>query len=255
FIHGTASSSVGSFGKLTGTDEWAELEGRYGDRILAFDHRTFSVSPVENALDLAKLIPDGAELHLVSHSRGGLVGELICLAQAGESRAKFEELTEKFLEKNADDAVLLEERTKQLSQLRDLWDLLVKKRISIKRFVRVACPAAGTTLAGKRMDQFASGILNAIGFIPFVQQTPLLDVGYDWLKSLLLTLVKKKADPKELPGIEAMIPDSPLIEFLNNSQLSTEADLAVISGDIEVGNLKLSIPALLGNAFFWAKND
>src|SRR5262249_17800145 len=150
---------------------------------------------------------------------------------------------------------LLEERTKQLNQLRELWDLLLKKRLSIKRFVRVACPAQGTTLAGKRMDQFASGIRNAIGFIPLVQQTPLLDVGYDLLKSLLLTLVKKKADPKELPGIEAMVPDSPLIEFLNHPQLSTQADLGVISGDIEVGNLKLSIPALIGNAFFWAKND
>jgi CHAT domain-containing protein len=255
FLHGTASSSVGSFGKLAGTTEWSQLQAHYGENILALDHRTFTDSPIRNALDLARLLPDGAQLHLVSHSRGGLVGELICLAQAGEGLAKFAALTKKFRESAGDDAALVEERTKQLDQLRELWELLVKKRFNIRRFVRVACPAHGTTLAGKRMDVLASGLLNAIGMIPAIDQTPLVDVGYDWAKSLLLTLIKKKADPRELPGIEAMIPDSPLIEFLNHPELSTQADLAVISGDIEVGNLKLTIPALLGNAFFWAKND
>ncbi len=255
FLHGTASSSVGSFGKLAKTEEWEGIQKRYGDNILALDHRTFTDTPIKNALDLAKLLPDGAQLHLVSHSRGGLVGELICLAQAGESKAKFGDLTKKFLESAGDDKTLLEARREQLKQLEVLWEMLVKKRLNVRRFVRVACPARGTTLAGKRIDVLASGILNAIGMIPAIDQTPLVDVGYDWAKSLLLTLIKKKADPRDLPGIEAMIPDSPLIEFLNHPDLTTQADLAAISGDIEVGTLKLTIPALLGNAFFWARND
>jgi hypothetical protein len=254
FLHGTASSSVGSFGKLDGTAEWAQLQGRYGERVLALEHRTFSVSPIQNALDLANALPTGAHLHLVSHSRGGLIGELMCLAQAGESRGKFDELAGSFRRKG-EDAGLSAEREAERKRLEELWELLLKKKLNVERFVRVACPAQGTTLASSRMDRLASGLLNAVGLIPGIKGNPVLGVGYDWLKSLLLTLVKKKADPRELPGIEAMIPESPLIEFLNHKDLSTQADLGVIAGDIEVGNLKLTIPALIGNAFFWAKND
>ncbi|HKP87135.1 MAG TPA: hypothetical protein VJZ26_13615, partial [Blastocatellia bacterium] len=255
FIHGTASSSVGSFGKLAGTPEWEQLRGQYGERILALEHRTFSVSPIRNAMDLAKLIPQGAHLHLVSHSRGGLVGELMCLAQAGDDcRSKFEELTHAFRQKGDDDA-LRAEREQQCKELEDLWDLLLKNNLAVERFTRVACPARGTTLVSRRMDNFASGLLNAIELVPGIKGNVAVEMGYDWLKALLLTLIKQKADPRELPGIEAMIPDSPLIEFLNHPELNTQADLGVIAGDIQVGNLKLTIPAILGNAFFWAKND
>ena len=99
FLHGTASSSAGSFGKLAGTSEWEQLREQYNDRILALEHRTFSASPIQNAMDLTELIPDGARLHLISHSRGGLVGELMCLAQSGNCRAKFDELTLAFQRK------------------------------------------------------------------------------------------------------------------------------------------------------------
>lgn len=300
FIHGTASSSTGSFGKLiadedlkellareeeekkaaaeksksSATDwqpkpltdddlkrskDWNQLLKKYGDRILALEHRTFSVSPIQNALDLANLLPQGARLHLVSHSRGGLVGDLICLAQASSDPKDFDKIFDKltaaFLTKSGDDKELKAAREKQRQDLKTLWGTLRKQEIKVERFVRVACPAHGTTLASKRMDYLASGLLNAVGRIPIIDANPLLDIGYDWLKSLLLTLVKKKADPSALPGIEAMVPDSPLIEFLNHQELTTDADLGVIAGDIEVGDLKLSIPALVGNAFFWAQND
>ncbi len=255
FLHGTASSSTGSFGKLAETPEWKQMQEKYGERILTLEHRTFSASPIRNALDLAELLPDGAHLHLISHSRGGLIGELICLAQAGGSREKFDKLTHVFTQKSGDDDGLKAERDSQREQLKTLWDLLLEKKIVVERFVRVACPAHGTTLASKRMDYLASGVLNAVGLIPGIEGNPALEIGYDWLKSLLMMLVKKKADPRDLPGIEAMIPDSPLIEFLNHPELTTQSDLGVVAGDIEVGNLKLTIPALIGNAFFWAKND
>ena len=139
--------------------------------------------------------------------------------------------------------------------MKSLWDQLLEKNLVVDRFVRVACPAHGTTLMSKRIDYVASGLLNAFGLIPVIKGNPAIEIGYDWLKSLLLTLVKKRVNPKQLPGIEAMSPDSPLIEFLNHSELNTQADLGIIAGDIEVGNLKLSIPALIGNTFFWAQND
>src|ERR1700736_4306552 len=86
FIHGTASSTEGSFsgfwkneaGKTT--QEWDQIASKYiapghdQGRILALEHRTLSQSPAQNALDLANLLPAGAKLHLITHSRGGLVG-------------------------------------------------------------------------------------------------------------------------------------------------------------------------------------
>ena len=253
FLHGTASSSAGSFGKLAGKPEWDALRKAYAGRILALEHRTFSVTPIQNALDAAQLLPDGARLHLVSHSRGGLVGEMLCLGQAGASRANFDALTERFA--GGKDASLAAEREAQRQQLKQLWELLEKKKIRVERFVRVACPARGTTLASKRMDVLASAVINAVGFIPGIKENPLAEFTYDLAKATLLALVKQKADPRSLPGIEAMVPDSPIIEFLNDAALATQADLAVIAGDIEVGNLKSTIPALIGNSFFWAQND
>ena len=85
FIHGTGSTTWGSFGEL-----WSEarqpqlwrLRDLYGDRVLAFEHRTLTHSPLRNARDLlaelTRVIPGGAPLHIVTHSRGGLVGELLC---------------------------------------------------------------------------------------------------------------------------------------------------------------------------------
>ena len=87
FIHGTASSTWGSFGGLWSAARSQELEALrqlYSNRVLAFEHATLSKSPIENASELAdlvtRLLPSGAKLHLVSHSRGGLVGELLCRA-------------------------------------------------------------------------------------------------------------------------------------------------------------------------------
>lgn len=253
FLHGTASSSAGSFGKLAGKEEWELLRKNYGNRIIALEHRTFSVTPIQNALDVAMLLPEGARLHIVSHSRGGLVGDLLCLGQAGASRAKFDELTASFTGEK--DETRAAEREKQRQQLKQLWELLERKKIRVERFVRVACPARGTTLASKRMDVLASAVINAVGFIPGIKGNPFAEFTYDLAKATLLALVKQKADPRTLPGIEAMIPDSPIVEFLNHNDLATQADLAVIAGDIEVGSLKLTIPALVGNSFFWAQND
>jgi hypothetical protein len=74
FIHGTASNTEGSFGALhTGeaSSEWETLTRTFKDNIFAFEHRTMSQSPIDNALILARALPSGAQLSLVSHSRGG----------------------------------------------------------------------------------------------------------------------------------------------------------------------------------------
>jgi hypothetical protein len=76
-IHGTFSNSANCFDALNATDHGkqflAQAKAKY-DSILAFDHPTLSVSPLENALDLARLF-DGsrAQIDVLTHSRGGLV--------------------------------------------------------------------------------------------------------------------------------------------------------------------------------------
>jgi hypothetical protein len=75
FVHGTFSSTSSGFSQL-----WTKHPQRvrllfqhYGNRVFTLDHQTLSVSPIENALTLVKACPKGTLLHLVTHSRGGLV--------------------------------------------------------------------------------------------------------------------------------------------------------------------------------------
>jgi pimeloyl-ACP methyl ester carboxylesterase len=101
FIHGTASSARGSFGALWSPDNDSGkavrivLRKQYGDRVFAFQHWSLTKSPVQNALELVDKLPKGArKLHLVSHSRGGLIGELLSL-----SGLKKGELTRELIDK------------------------------------------------------------------------------------------------------------------------------------------------------------
>lgn len=76
FIHGTFSKSDVFFEHFLSTPAGKnfldELEARY-DGIYTFDHPTLSVSPMLNGLDLARLLDTDAEIHVICHSRGGLV--------------------------------------------------------------------------------------------------------------------------------------------------------------------------------------
>ena len=54
FIHGAASSTRGSFGAFLTEDaqpQWQALTRLFGDHIYAFEHRTLSDSPIDNAID------------------------------------------------------------------------------------------------------------------------------------------------------------------------------------------------------------
>ncbi|PID34462.1 MAG: hypothetical protein CR976_00120, partial [Thiotrichales bacterium] len=71
FIHGTASSTISSFGDLqTGDDEgnWDNLTRGFAGRVYGYEYRSFSRSPLENALALAKSLPKGSRLSLITHS-------------------------------------------------------------------------------------------------------------------------------------------------------------------------------------------
>ncbi|MDH5338940.1 MAG: hypothetical protein OEW22_04130, partial [Rubrivivax sp.] len=257
FLHGTMSSVKSSFGDLWSTkpDDGGSsaaalrdaMVKRYGQEVYAFEHRTLSQSPIQNALELAQRLPAGAQLHLVSHSRGGLVGELLCLAERDKHNDPLQPgLLDQLFQ--ADRTVAVQLGLGELDgdaakardaaygddrkRLTELIQLLDAKRISVRRFVRVACPARGTTLASGRLDRWLS-VLNLL-----VPSGLFGDVA-----DFLLAVVKERTDPRTIPGVEAMMPGSALTRLLHHPQLKTTADLSVIAGDIEskgtLGKLKL----------------
>ena len=61
----------------TGADP---LQG-YGGRVYGLDHPTLGASPIANAITLAEAVPAGARLHLLTHSRGGLVAEVLAASR------------------------------------------------------------------------------------------------------------------------------------------------------------------------------
>ena len=246
FIHGTASSTEGSFGDLWQGEQQAawrqHVEAAYGEHVYAFEHRTLSESPIDNALALADKLPEGARLHLVTHSRGGLVGELLCRGDLpeGESPFRAEEL-----------APFAAERPDQAEELRRLAALLQRKRLRVERFVRVACPARGTTLASRRLDIYFSVLLNALKLIPVLRASPV----YHFVESVLLAVLRRRTDPAELPGLEAMMPESPFIRLVNSRLTTSRADLAVIAGDIEAAGLFQTLAVLVTDLFYLARHD
>ena len=246
FIHGTASSTVGSFGKLReGTDEgnWDSLTQGFAGHVYGFEHRTFSESPLENAILLAKSLPKNTKLSLITHSRGGLVGDLLCIAdftddmisrfqrkpvleEDGENKGKESEENKKLRE-----AISLEE----CNQLRELRDILKEKNFRIERYMRVACPASGTTLLADNLDLFLSSMLSllnfTVGLIPAVGSVG--GATLSAFRRIVLEIAEKRIDPRLIPGIEAMLPSSPMAVLLAQAKRREGIDMAVIAGDAD----------------------
>ncbi|MDS4040227.1 MAG: CHAT domain-containing protein [Candidatus Competibacter sp.] len=269
FLHGTASSCQGSFGKLwdAGNPDSkmarTRMKALYGDRAFAFEHRSLTESPIQNAVDLARALPTKATLDLVSHSRGGLVGELLCL---GQRKKDGDPLLPEFIGKlfaadriiaqqiglSALDTEAAKERDAAYEadrkRLVELLALLEEKNFTVRRFVRVACPARGTTLASGRLDRW----LSVLSFL-LEKSTGdgLISDGADFL----FAVVKERTDPRTLPGLEAMMPGSALTRLLHHPLLSTRADLTVIAGDIEGESPWQKIKLLATDWFFGADHD
>ena len=218
FIHGTFSSCAGGFGGFH-AETWKSLQGEYGERIYGYDHKTLSLNPIENALDIVRRLPENAKLHLVTHSRGGLVGELLSRGGRKGKNAPFDE----------DDLKLMAENKKVAEALAELSSLLGRKKISVERFVRVACPARGTALAGGKLDRWLEVFINVIGKLlpPGASST------FGVLTDLLLDFKKQAADPEAMPGLASMVPESNFIKMINRPDVELDVDLSVVAGDIE----------------------
>ena len=98
--------------------------------------------------------------------------------------------------------------------------------------MRCASPSRGTLLAGENIDIFLSVLTNLVGLIPGVGGTPL----YEVTKRIALEIIRSRTAPSLVPGLEAMIPQSPLVALLNNLNAPAVGAMGVIAGDIEGGN-------------------
>ncbi|MBH3428875.1 CHAT domain-containing protein [Pseudomonas alkylphenolica] len=260
FIHGTGSHTLGSFGDLPGSGAWKTLRNTFGQRIFGFEHRTFSESPIDNALALVSVLPVGSRVNLVTHSRGGLVGDLLCMNPIDGG---LDELIEHYrsmprpdeVARERDNPALAQERKQVASgeqaKLRQLLVLLKNKNIQVGRYVRVAAPVQGTALLSENMDVFLSCLLTlvrkfgawsigaAVGAVATpltgVKAKALADRGLKFLSRVVLEIADKRLQPQVIPGIEAMLPESPMGMLLARAGISPQVRLAVIAGDVEGG--------------------
>lgn len=253
FLHGTASSTRGSFGELWEPEKTylrKKLFAPYLGNVLALEHGSLSTSPVQNAIDLAQalhqVLPRGARLHLVSHSRGGLVGELLCRTMVEGEREPFTVDELDWFRKKDPEGIR--------GNLDKLNDLLKKRPFQVERFVRVACPAWGTTLASNRLDIYLSILFNLLSKVP-LSALPAVNFVYDIFTELIMLVAKERSDPAVLPGIEAMIPGTPLVQLLNRPDCKVGGELRVIAGDIEGESFLSALGAVVIDPLFRTDND
>ena len=132
-------------------------------------------------------------------------------------------------------------RSRALGQLVKLLD---GRRIRVRRFVRVACPARGTTLTSGRLDRWLS-VINLLTGNGLVADAA----------DFLLAVVKERTDPRTLPGLEAMMPGAALTRLLQHPALVTSADLSVIAGDVEGQGLWAQLKLLAVDWFYGSEHD
>ena len=234
-VHGTFSTTSGTFSKL-----WSEHSGRverlfthYSGRVFALDHRTLGASPIANALTLARALPEGCRLNLVTHSRGGLVGEVLARACAAK--------------KSRLDAFKDEAQADARRQLEELIDELHARRVKVERLVRVACPARGTLLASRRLDAY----LSVLRWTLQLAGIPIVPALVDFINGV----AQHRADPGVIPGLAAQIPDSPLVQWLHAVDQPIAGELRVVAGDLQGDSITSWLKTLLADAFYWTDND
>ena len=263
-IHGTGSSTEGSFSPFVMSqdkdsdalelDYWKHLTKQYQGRIFALEHQSLSKSPLFNARDFLDIVPQGSRIHLISHSRGGLVGEIISRANIKGRPQAFDDDEFSLFQKaliEADDSDHKQAILDEMQLIHEINALFGEKKLNVERFVRVACPAAGTNLMTRRADVFFNILLNAIGLIPPLRMNPV----YGFLKAFLMEVVKNRFKPEVLPGLAAQRPTSPLVQALNNPRVQLESELAVISGNARFANIFKKLAVFVSRLVFWERSD
>ncbi len=255
-IHGTFSSTEGSFGALwqQSKTEWARLVAKYRGEVYALEHRTLAHTPVSNAIDALNAFGKGLQLDLMTHSRGGLVAELLAQAVPTENTlAGIHDQIEKAIAAASIDVVKNYEEL--LSEFKTLTALKREKQISVRRIARVACPARGTTLLSpKRLRNWLSLLRKSMSAAQWVapnfatHMTALIEL----TKAVVLNCIK----PHEIPGFAAMDPGGVFIRHLiNHPNISSASELAVVASDMRGTGLLKSATDLALDVYFGRSND
>jgi len=241
-VHGTFSTTAGSYGDLTrtanGTAFLTKARGAY-DAVVGFDHKTLARTPEENARDMldgliAWGLPPGSQIDAVSYSRGGLV-----------YRAFAEQL-------------------------------LATERPDIKlgKAVFVACTNGGTNLAEPKnweaLTEVYTNLLLAgarvAAAVGGVALSPMAVIGIKTLGRFVQAFSEVAITERKVPGLAAMRPASPLVKALNSAQggLDRLASYRAVTSDFKPkfepskGISKELAQALLDrvtNRLFQEKND
>ena len=209
-IHGTASATARAFGSilpsadsdkttLAGRESrWNELYEKFDGRVYALEHRTLTETPIANILMLLDTWPvdGGPDLVLLSHSRGGIVGDyLSCLYEWEQQPPEL--------------VAALDEHSSERKSLDKLDAMLasipVNNRPRVLRHVRVGAPSAGTSLASKKTHIWLSVLSGMAAGIPGI------GAGASALGDIAAAVVKEGLEPGALPGIDAQKNQSPFI--------------------------------------------
>lgn len=195
WLHGTFSSSVGSFGALTASAEGRALletaAARY-DAVLGFDHPTLSLDPTANAQALLAALtsqpwPLPPHLDIVTYSRGGLVYRALA----------------------------------ELLLPQDAW------RPHIDRVIFVAVPNGGTQLCTAEnwhtlLDLYtnlAAAAATLLGAFPaFTGAAQIFSATVSGLAAFAKALTTQALTAGDVPGLAAMDPAGPWIATLNQVQ-------------------------------------
>lgn len=243
-IHGTNSNTDGAFGALIDNRQfglWNFIVATYAENILTYDHKTFTQSPLQNALELLQLLPAKCTVHLITHSRGGLVGDIIARCSAGNSNIGFSDV----------EMELFPDNSVSKKCMAAINELARKKNITVQKFIRVASPSMGTSLLSDRLDHYLNTILNFVGISTGIVTNPV----YAGLKALVAEVAATKSKVDVLPGIEAMMPGSPFIKMLNNPIGAIESPLSIISGNCTFHVELKALLVILTKLYFRRKND
>ena len=129
--------------------------------------RPSASSPIANALTLVRALPAGARVHLVTHSRGGLVAEVLARACGGERRSA-----------TTCSRCSPARTTPSTAATCARWSRKRRPRGSAASASSASrCPARGTLLASKRLDAYLSILtwcleLASIPVVPEVRRLP-----------------------------------------------------------------------------------
>ncbi len=258
FLHGTASSTNGSFEDLckpldSKKDTWDYITKTYGKNILALQHESLTKTPLENVLDLVKALPADATFDIISQSRGGLVGEVFSRFCSGIGDNKGFTPAEINVLRNEYPSDFFEVYQRQINEISSI---VKAKKFKIRRFIRSACPAHGTTLASSRLDTLVNVLVNGFGYITGWEDTK----EFIALKKLAAAVVDCKNQVDILPGLEAMNPSSPFIKVLNNPNIGPDAylidnSLSIISGNAKASFSLKGLLIIVSKLFYKHKND